>query len=83
MSRPELAPKSTAIKFLISILITHFQDYRYNGPKFLHALKSAASRFSVPSDAHARGRKILDSGTLCMLTGIRKIEANVIKSAPI
>jgi hypothetical protein len=54
----------------------------YTGPKLAQARKSAPSRSAVPKPAQALGRKTLSSGTLCMQTGMRSIEARVIRSAP-
>ena len=56
--------------------------YLYNGPNALQASRSAASRSLVPNAVHTCGRKISSSGTLCMVTGIRSMEARVIRSAP-
>ena len=59
-------------------------DHRrpYSGPKLAQARKSAPSRSAVPRFDHADGRKTSSSGTLCMWTGIRRIEARLIRSAP-
>ena len=59
-------------------------DHRrpYSGPKFAQARKSAPSRSAVPRFDHADGRKTSSSGTLCMWTGIRRIDARLIRSAP-
>ena len=54
----------------------------YSGPKFAHARKSAPSRSAVPRFDQADGRKTSSSGTLCIWTGIRSIEARLIRSAP-
>ena len=55
---------------------------RYIGPKVSQARKSAASRDSVPNSDHALGRNTRSSGTLCMLTGMRSIDASVMSWPP-
>ena len=55
---------------------------RYIGPKFWQARKSAPSGDSVPNSDHALGRKTRSSGTLCMLTGMRSMDARVISCPP-
>ena len=55
---------------------------RYIGPKFWQARKSAPSGDSVPNSDHALGRKTRSSGTLCMLTGMRSMDARVISWPP-
>lgn len=54
----------------------------YIGPYASHALKSWPS-LSEPNAFHAAGRKSCSSGTLCIHTGIRRMEASVMISAPI
>jgi len=54
----------------------------YNGPKLAQARKSAPSRSAVPKAFQALGLKMRSSGTLCMNTGMRSMEARVIRSAP-
>ena len=55
---------------------------RYIGPKFWQARKSAPSGDSVPNSDQALGRKTRSSGTLCMLTGMRSMDARVISWPP-
>lgn len=55
--------------------------YLYIGPYVEHALKSADS-LSMPNAFQDAGLKSFSSGTLCIHTGILKIEHIVIKSAP-
>ena len=54
----------------------------YSAPSALQARKSAPSRSLVPKAFQVLGRKMSFSGTLCMHTGMRSIEASVIRSAP-
>jgi hypothetical protein len=54
----------------------------YSGPKLPHALKSAPMESMSPKLAHTLGRSILSGGTLCICTGIRSIDASVIRSPP-
>ena len=54
----------------------------YNGPKVAHARWSAPSGSAVPRRPQALGRKRRSSATLCMETGIRSIEAIVMRSGP-
>lgn len=66
-------------------IIFNFQistfNYLYIGPKLAQALKSCPS-LSMPKAFHTDGRKIFSSGTLCIDTGMRNIEHNVMRSAP-
>lgn len=58
-----------------------YLTFLYCGPKFAQARKSADS-LSEPNAFHAAGRKTSFAGTLCMQTGIRRIEQSVMRSAP-
>ena len=71
----QIHPKNISIKIC-------YLFYLYSAPKFLQALKSAPS-LSIPNEFQTAGRNIFSSSTLCMQTGMRSIEANVIRSAPI
>lgn len=65
-----------------NMLYLKLHYYLYKAPKFLHARKSAPS-LSIPKEFQTAGRKIFSSSTLCMQTGMRSIEASVMRSAPI
>jgi hypothetical protein len=55
----------------------------YSGPKLSQARKSAPSGSIAPNAVHTLGRKMFSSGTLCMYTGMRNIDARVINWLPI
>lgn len=77
----ETVPNAYVALFSILLLIW-LRIYLYRAPKFLQARKSAPS-LSIPKEFQTAGRKILSSSTLCMQTGMRSIEARVMRSAPI
>ena len=58
------------------------QYFPYNGPKLAQARKSAPCGSMAPKAAQTPGLKICSSARLCMQTGMRSMEANAIKSAP-
>ena len=62
--------------------VFYAQYFPYSAPSALQARKSAPSRSLVPKAFQVLGRKMSFSGTLCMHTGMRSIEASVMRSAP-
>ena len=77
---PSVFPSPQAEIETRQISISNFY-FPYKDPKFLQARTSEAMSFQ--NIVHAEGRQICSSGILCIHTGIRRIEAKVIRSAPI